>query len=150
MWSSSLFSETTGITPFVFGIFFIGFFIRWPNLLTEFYSFKNGTGDLNRIFSNSVWQICVCLPLPWMCKIIAQQGSPFVVYTGTQAILSLVLFLLSALLLVMFRSYDWLMIRPVGIAATFIAALIFAMVCLLDYNILLDLSTPTCNPVTGQ
>lgn len=152
VWSSHVFCAVTGITPFAFGIFFVGFFIRWPNLLTEFRSFQNGAGDLNRIFSNSVWQICICLPLPWMCFILSTDShtDPFIVFSGTQSILSLTLFLLSSLLLVMLASYDWFVLRPLAFAATAIACLLFVMTFLLEYNVLLDLSNTYCDSSTAN
>ena len=152
VWSSQVFCAVTGITSFAFGIFFVGFFIRWPNLLTEFRSFQNGAGDLNRIFSNSVWQICICLPLPWMCFILSTPShtSPFIVFSGTQAILSLTLFLLSSLLLVMLASYDWFVLRPLAVAATAIFCLLFVMTFMLEYNVLLDLSNTYCDTIVAN
>lgn len=145
-WSSAVFTQNTGFHPFAFGIFVVGFFMRSPNLLTEYNSFRIGTGDLNRIFSNSVWQLLICLPFPWMLWSACNNLNPVIVFSGTQAILMLTLFLLSALMLILFKTYDWYMLRPVGMAACAIIALLILLVFLLDYNILLDLSPTFCEP----
>jgi len=143
IWSSMIICEVTGITYFAFGIFFLGSLLRAPNLYTEIRSFLAGSGDLNRIFSNSVWQMLLCLPFPWFVWSAANGGEAMVVYTGSQTIVMLLLFLFSSFMLIVIRSYDWYMLRPVGVLAAFMGSILIISIWLFEYNYVIDTSS-TC------
>ena len=140
VWSSTVFTNVTSFHAFPFGIFVVGCALRIPNLLTEYRSFQNHSGDLNRIFSNSVWQILICLPIPWMIWTLANGTDPVLVYSPSQSIISLTMFLLAALVLIMFKTYDWYMLRPIALACTVIMTLLILMTFLLDYSVVMDLA----------
>jgi len=138
------FSEATSIHPLLLGVFVLGVGTRLPSLLTELRGYRSGNGDLNRVFLNSVMQILVCVPLPWLIAHALSAGAPIRLHSGSITVLCLSLFIMGSLVVIVFRSYEWMADKFVVGPLAALALFFFVEAWLLDYGVLLNLTSDQC------
>jgi hypothetical protein len=148
LWCATQFCDGTTFHPFLFGLYVLGVGLRLPALLTEVRGYRAGQGDLNRVFLNNVLQIIVCVPVPWIIHQILHNGQSVRLYSGDITVLSLSLFIMGAMIAIIFRSYNWIADRKV-VAPIAAVAIFFAVEAgLVDYQVILDLK-PECDPTAA-
>jgi hypothetical protein len=138
------FTKSSTIHPFLFGLFVLGVGLRCPSLLTELRGYRQGFGDLNRVFLNNVLQILVCVPLPWLLHHMLHGGLPVLLYSGDISVLCLSLFIMGSLVTIILRSSDWVADHSTVLPIAAIAVFFVAEAILLDYGVLLSLQPEQC------
>jgi hypothetical protein len=145
LWCANLFTDATTFHPFLLGVVVLGIGLRLPSFLMEMKGYRAGTGDLNRVFLNSVLQIVLCVPLPWIVHLILHNGEAVHLYSGDITVLSLSLFIMGSLVCIIFCSAHWIadrkLIGPIVATALFF----YIEAGLVDYQVLLGLK-PECDP----
>jgi len=145
LWCAALFCEVTTFHPFLLGLYVLGVGLRIPALMTEMRGYRAGQGDLNRVFLNNVLQIVVCVPVPWLIYHIIHGAEKVHLYSGDITVLSLSLFIMGSMIVVVFRSFNWIADRKVVTPIAAIAVFFAVEAGLVDYQVLLGL-TPECAP----
>jgi hypothetical protein len=144
VWTTALVGEGTKLHPFMIGMFVLGVATRMPAAITEYRGYQSGTGDLNRIFLNNVLQVLICIPIPWLIYSLVNGGESVTLYSGVLIVLFLALFIMGSLVVIVFRSYDWLASKPVLYPIGAMLFFYILMAWLLEYSVLLSLNEDQC------
>lgn len=147
VWASSLLTDATSFHPLLMGVFVLGVGTRYPAFLTELRGYRSGTGDLNRLFLNNVLQILLCVPIPWLLHHALHGAQPVFLYSGVITVLSLSLFIMGSLVVIVFRSQDWVVDRRAFAPLVALAVFFVLEASLLDYGVILGLTSGQCVPV---
>ncbi|KAK3595307.1 hypothetical protein CHS0354_004456 [Potamilus streckersoni] len=103
VWMITLIGYTLNIPDTIMGLTFVAFGVSLPDVITSVIVVRDGYGDMavsNAVGSN-VFDILICLGLPWLLQSIMNHGDPVQVFSGgllyaTLTLLTTVVFLLAA------------------------------------------------------
>jgi hypothetical protein len=149
LWCANLFTDATTFHPFLLGVFVLGVGLRLPSFFMELRGYRVGTGDLNRVFLNSVLQIVLCVPVPWLIHHMLHHGQAVHLYSGDITVLSLSLFIMGSLVCIIFASSNWIADRKVITPILATAIFFYLEAGIVDYELLLGLK-PECDPTAHE
>ncbi|KAL4231467.1 hypothetical protein ACF0H5_009044 [Mactra antiquata] len=103
VWMITIIGYTAGIADTVMGLTFIAFGVSLPDVISSVIVVREGLGDmaLSNAVGSNVFDILICLGIPWLIKSLLRGGNPVRVYSAgllyaTLTLLGTVVFLLLA------------------------------------------------------
>ncbi|KAL3863383.1 hypothetical protein ACJMK2_005140 [Sinanodonta woodiana] len=137
VWMITLIGYTLNIPDTIMGLTFVAFGVSLPDVITSVIVVRDGYGDMavsNAVGSN-VFDILICLGLPWLMQSIRNHGGPVEVYSGgmlyaTLTLLSTVVFLLAAT-----HINGWKLTRKYGIVLMVAYVLCTILTSLYELNL---------------
>ncbi|CAH1783000.1 unnamed protein product [Owenia fusiformis] len=145
VWMITVIGHTISIPDSIMGLTFIAAGASVPDAISSLLVVKDGFGDMavsNAIGSN-VFDILLCLGLPWFLKSIIQQ-SPIVVFSDGLVYSSIALFSTVIFLLLVTYLNGWRLTKLYGaiLMVAYFVFLVFAS--LFEMNVFGDFNPPVC------
>ncbi|XP_064647651.1 sodium/potassium/calcium exchanger 5-like [Lineus longissimus] len=147
VWMVTIIGDTLGIPDTVMGLTLLAAGTSVPDALAGIFVARDGYGDMavsNAVGSN-VFDILVCLGLPWLLKTTAVNygsvvdiNSSGLVYTAIM-LLSTVVILFGMMLIV-----GWKLNKKIGIFFFLIYVIVTVFACLYELNIFGEFNPPSC------
>lgn len=137
VWMITIIGYTVDIPDTVMGLTFIAFGVSLPDVIASLIVVREGHGDMavsNAIGSN-VFDILICMGVPWLLKTIMKNGEPVEVYSQGLLYSSLTLLATVFLLLVITHLNRWRLTKKYGIVLFIIYIFFSILTSLYELNI---------------
>ncbi|KAH3707335.1 probable sodium/potassium/calcium exchanger CG1090 [Dreissena polymorpha] len=136
VWMITIIGYTAGIADTIMGLTLIAFGVSLPDVITSLIVVRTGHGDMavsNAVGSN-VFDILVCLGVPWLLLSAIRRGEPIQVYSGGLVYATLTLLGTVAFLLLATHFNGWRLTKPFGVILMIVYLAFTALTSLYELN----------------
>ncbi|CAD5121371.1 DgyrCDS9893 [Dimorphilus gyrociliatus] len=148
MWMITVIGYTFHIPDTIMAIIFLAFGVSMPDAIASWIVVKNGLGDMavsNAVGSN-VFDILLCLGLPWTLKIcISKNWDPVIVYSRGLTYSSITLLTTVVLLIGSVHLNGWKLNKKLGFSLLCLYVTYIIIASLYELNIFAQVHPPTCS-----
>ncbi|XP_074643754.1 sodium/potassium/calcium exchanger 5-like isoform X2 [Tubulanus polymorphus] len=146
VWMITVIGFTLGIPDTVLAMTLVAAGVSVPDAIASIIVIKDGYGDMavsNAIGSN-VFDILLCLGLPWTLKTLTKNGNPVQVFSQGLTYATLTLLTTVVFLLLATHLNGWRLTKRYGIILIISYIIVTAVSCLFELNIFGHLRMPAC------
>ncbi|OWF56023.1 hypothetical protein KP79_PYT16868 [Mizuhopecten yessoensis] len=137
VWMITVIGYTADIPDTIMGLTFIAFGVSLPDVIASLIVVREGHGDMavsNAVGSN-VFDILICMGLPWLLQIIINNGEPVQVYSEGLLYSSFTLLATVFLLLLITHLNKWRLTKTYGVVLLIIYVFFTVLTSLYELNI---------------
>ncbi|XP_033756814.1 sodium/potassium/calcium exchanger 3-like [Pecten maximus] len=137
VWMITVIGYTADIPDTVMGLTFIAFGVSMPDVIASLIVVREGHGDMavsNAVGSN-VFDILICMGVPWLLQIIIKKGEPIEVYSEGLLYSSFTLLATVFLLLLITHLNKWRLTKSYGVVLMIIYVFFTILTSLYELNI---------------
>ncbi|XP_069140170.1 probable sodium/potassium/calcium exchanger CG1090 [Argopecten irradians] len=137
VWMITVIGYTADIPDTIMGLTFIAFGVSMPDVIASLIVVREGHGDMavsNAVGSN-VFDILICMGLPWLLQIIINKGEPIEIYSEGLLYSSFTLLGTVFLLILITHLNKWRLTKTYGVVLMIIYVFFTALTSLYELNI---------------
>ncbi|XP_064613836.1 sodium/potassium/calcium exchanger 4-like [Liolophura sinensis] len=147
VWMVTITGDALGIPDTVMGLTLLAAGTSVPDALSSLFVSRDGLGDMavsNSIGSN-VFDILLCLGLPWLLKTVAVESGSVVEINSKGLVFSAITLLTTvAFVLIATHLNRWRLTKWIGVFFLVIYLIVITFACLYELNVFGELNLPAC------
>ncbi|BFZ01190.1 hypothetical protein BsWGS_04229 [Bradybaena similaris] len=146
VWMVTIAGDALDVPDTVMGLTLLAAGTSVPDCLSSVFVARDGYGDMavSNTLGSNVFDILMCLGLPWLLECIISNGDSVKIESGgltysTLILLATVLFLVTSMAV-----NKWRLTRPYGGLCLVVYVIIITLTCLFELNVFDDINAPSC------
>lgn len=137
VWMITIVGYTAGVADSIMGLTFVAFGVSMPDVISSLIVVRQGLGDMavsNAVGSN-VFDILICLGIPWLIQTGIKNGRPVQVYSEGLLYATLTLLVTVLFLLIATHLNSWRLTKKYGVVLMIVYVFFTALTSMYELNV---------------